>query len=247
MGIPQTSVSRLPAKGVPGTMSRPGGIVNGGHVANGVCYPGRWVTYNGDQCAHPASEPAFGVRGGVVLKNEKSVDGAYADKEPVAVLEGGFVLVDPEVAVTRDTQAYVRYVTPGSENKGDFRADEGGATGGVDVTVNTAANSVPYTIGIRRNGGQIQLFEIVSSGSATPTNVASTLATEIDADANLVATNPSAGVIRILGTTITDSIEVTSIDRKMTYVDNQAAFKAHALFRETASTGVVELEVFKQL
>ncbi len=243
MPIPQTTVSQLPALGVPGGISRSGPKKIERGFANGVVRCGQWVVFSGEAVAHPSAAPAVGVRRGIALKNEKTTDGNYADKDTVDVMTMGHVFVDPEVSVTRDTPAFARFVVVTTEEKGALRNDAGGATGGVTITAVTAVNAGVYSLSLRRNGGAVQEFSFIADASATTAEIATGFQVAIDADANLVATNPTATTVLVVGTTITDTIEIVSLDSRLSVASNGAAFAIPAYFRTTAATGVVELEI----
>lgn len=263
MPIPQTSVSQLPALGVPG------GLARGGHhkikrgFANGIVRAGQWVVFSGDDCLHPSAVPAGGVRGGVAVKNEKSVDGNYADNDPVDVLVAGSVYVDPEVAVTRDTQAYARFVTPGSEQKGALRndADPASATAAIVGLTETDANveNGTFHVVLRDDVTGATYDAQFTSSTSSHAVAAAGIASAIQAAGPFTATAGSEEAdkiqITIVSTTATRSVtvmSVTSVGASALSIDQQGASSAEAFavpayFRTTASTGVVELEVIESV
>jgi hypothetical protein len=246
MSLPQTSIGRLPALGIAGTISRGGPVVILKRLANGAVTPGRYVVIAGDDCAHPSAVPTPGTLGGLALRLPyKQNDGLYADNEMVDILVDGFGFVDPENTCTVDLSAYARYVTPTTELKGDFRSDAGGATGGTTITVNTAENTSQYQVTLVGPSGVEKSFQYTSDGTATTTEIATGLKTAIDADAEFVATNPTAPTILVVGTTITFDVAVASIDYRLSAASNSAAFKIPGAYYRTTGSGIIEVE-FRQ-
>jgi hypothetical protein len=246
MALPQTTYSNTPAIGVPGTLLRSPRVVDK-RIANGAIGPGVYVVVSGDDCAVPSAIPTPGTRGGVTIKNEASVDGAYADNEVVDILCEGTICVDVEAAVTRDGRAFARFVVGASaEPKGGFRADAGlgatsGTVGGKTFTMVTAENAGVYSVTL--DGIE---FSIIADGSATTTEIATALAARIDAHANYVATNPTVTTVLVVGATATAEIVVDAYDSRMTVADNAAAFVVPGAFYRTTTSGVCELELTAQ-
>ncbi len=241
MGLPQTSVTTTPARGVPGTLARvaPKAVVK--RRATGICYPGRWVNFTGEECAHPTAADDNPGQGGVVLKNDYSEDGSWPDNTMVDVLTEGFVLVQPENAVTADAQAFARFNAPSTENLGDFRSDAGddGTNGGIDITVDTAVNDEGYRVTLDKID-----FSVDSGAGATTTSIATALFNEINAHPDYTATNPSAGVVRVVKTaSATAEIAVSAIDSRMSYVKNGKSFAVPGAVYRTTGSGVTELQV----
>lgn len=127
----QTAYTTAPAEGVAGAVAY-GGIepVIKSRIANGICRAGQYVVFNGaDDCQHPAVAVTAQTRGGLVIRNPYSLDGNYADNEPVNVLVQGEMWCAYESAITANATVFVRQASGGGGTQlGALRLDADTAT-----------------------------------------------------------------------------------------------------------------------
>jgi hypothetical protein len=124
----QTTFTNAPPVGVVGAVAY-GGIepVIKTRIANGVCRAGQYVVLNGDRdCNHPTAAVTAQTRGGLVVRNPYSLDGNYADNEPVSILTQGEMWCAYESAMGANVPVFVRHVAGGAEQLGALRVDADG-------------------------------------------------------------------------------------------------------------------------
>ena len=124
----QTSYSANPPEGIVGAIYQ-GGVepIIKTRIANGVCRAGQYVVFSGaDDCQHPTAAVTAQTRGGLVIRNPYSLDGNYADNEPVNILVQGEMFCAYESAITANVAVFVRHVAAGLEQLGALRLDADG-------------------------------------------------------------------------------------------------------------------------
>jgi len=225
--------------------------------ASAVVKPGKYVVFDGDQCAHPTLAPTKFNRGGVAVRNPyKQNDGDYAIGDPVTILVRGEIGVDPEVAVTKDTQAYVRHTPATTEQRGAFLATSGGETDAVLGLTETDANVEDGTFVVHLlDSDGIEYTASFTSSTTSHANAATGIAADIALKGPFTAT-PGAEVadkidITISHTTANKWVRIThveSVGASALSIETQggslyAEPVPGLIFRQTASTGVVKLDV----
>lgn len=127
---------------------------------------------------------------------------AFAAGDRIPTLIRGRIFVLTEQTVTPADPVYVRFATgSGGSVKGSFRKDPDGVAE-VHTLTPTAVNTKIYVVRVAAMDGKIYVFEFISSGAATATEICNGLRAAMAADAAFTALIGATGTTTVILTPV---------------------------------------------